>query len=98
MYATFVSRSGISFEIPPEISQIDPEAGTYSRVIWTPIFETLDKYGCELGKKRQDIIIQTAETQNIIDIIDCLYEIDHSPKGAISAATKRKLDIKTTFG
>lgn len=35
---------------------------------------------------------------SIIELIDALFEIDNSPVGQLGNATKRKLDIKTTFG
>jgi hypothetical protein len=31
----------------------------------------------------------------VIELFDCLFEIDNSPNGQISAATKRKVGIKS---
>ena len=40
----------------------------------------------------------TYKCEILLDIIDCLFEIDNSSSGNISAAMKRKLDIRGTFG
>lgn len=42
--------------------------------------------------------MQAQKTEILLDIIDCLFEIDNSPTGSIGNAIRRKLDIKTTFG
>jgi hypothetical protein len=38
MYPTFAQRSGKTFSLPAQLTEIEPEAGTYSRAIWMPIF------------------------------------------------------------
>ena len=62
------------------------------------IFEVLENYGVELSKKKIEIIMTTYKCEILLDIIDCLFEIDNSSSGNISAAMKRKLDIRGTFG
>ena len=51
-------------------------------------------YGCKVEPARQDQILKTARTDQVIELFDCLFEIDNSPNGSISAATKRKVGIK----
>lgn len=55
-------------------------------------------FGVELNAKRREIILTTHNTLSIIELIDALFEIDNSPVGQLGNATKRKLDIRTTFG
>lgn len=38
--------------------------------------------------------MQSADIEKLLEIIDCLFEIDSSASGLISPAMKRKLEIK----
>ena len=51
-------------------------------------------YGCKIEPNKQDAIVKTNKTDSVIELFDCLFEIDSSATGSISAATKRKLGIK----
>ena len=98
MYPTYSKRSEKSFTIPTEISELNPKLDEYDRQTWNLLFEVLENYGVELSKKKIEIIMTTYKSDILLDIIDCLFEIDNSSTGQISAAMKRKLDIKGTFG
>jgi hypothetical protein len=58
----------------------------------------LHQFGVELNAKRREILLATHNTMSILELIDALFEIDSSPVGQLGNATKRKLEIKTTFG
>lgn len=76
MYPTFSKRSDKQFAIPYSLQEMDPEGPIYNQNQWDVLFGVLAKYGCDLGQKRRDIILQTFKTENLLEIVDCLFEID----------------------
>lgn len=38
-------------------------------------------YGCKIEPSKQDQILKMAKTDQVIELFDCLFEIDSSPNG-----------------
>lgn len=81
MYPTFSNRSDKTFTIPPAVTDLTDEVPTYNPTVWKNLFEVLAQFGCKLDPSKQDVILKTTKQESVIDILDCLFEIDNSATG-----------------
>ena len=95
MYPTFSNRIEKQFMLPPAVSDIGIETPPFNQPVWKNIFEGLSQFGCRIEAAKQDQIVKMAKTDQVLELFECLFEIDNSPNGQISAATKRRVGIKT---
>jgi hypothetical protein len=81
IYATHSKRVNKQFAIPQSVTEITLETPAFSQPVWKHIFEGLAMYGCKIEPSKQDQILKMAKTDQVIELFDCLFEIDSSPNG-----------------
>ncbi len=81
MYSTYSNRVEKQFSVPSAVTEINIETPVFNQPVWKNIFDGLAMYGCKVDPAKQDQIVKMAKTDQVIELFDCMFEIDNSPNG-----------------